>query len=473
MPSKTLSPIDIYGLLPRTNCKECGEANCMAFAVKLVNKETELRLCTPLVTEERFKRAYEELWEMLKPPVAEVEIGTGERKVKIGGEYVLHRHELTYFNPTAIAIDISDDMGEEEIIDRVKKTEDFTFTYIGMELKLDMLAIRSVLNDQTRFRETVKKVADNTDLPLMLCALNPKAMEAALQVVGDRRPLLYAATEQSWREMADLALKHKSSLAVFAPNDLTMLSSLTKTLAESGLTDLALDPGTIPKGGLSSMINAFTALRWKSLRDGDELLGFPLIGTPITAWITLDGDPDIKAWWEACIANTLITRYADLLVMHSLKGWSLLPSTFLRQNIYNDPRKPVSVKPGLRVLGNPDEYAPVMMTTNFALTFYTVKSDIEAAKVDCYLLVVNSEGIAVDCAVAGRKITPDSIAEELKNSGVDLKVKHRILIVPGKAARLSGEIEDATKLEWKVVVGPMDSSGIPKFVNTEWKSMDK
>ncbi|MCX8191448.1 MAG: hypothetical protein N3F06_01410, partial [Nitrososphaerales archaeon] len=183
----------------------------------------------------------------------------------------------------------------------------------------------------------------------------------------------------------------------------------------------------------------------------------------------MDGDSSLKAWWEACIANMLILRFADLLIMHSLDGWSLLPTTILRQNIYNDPRKPVSVTPGLRVFGNPDEYSPVFMTTNFALTFYTVKSDIEAGKVDCYLLVVNSEGIAVECAVAGRKITPESIAEELLKSEVDKKVKHRILVIPGKAARLAGAIEDATKLTWKVVVGPMDSSEIPKFVANEWK----
>ena len=252
-----------------------------------------------------------------------------------------------------------------------------------------------------------------------------------------------------------------------------MLASLAKTMTESGLEDLVLDPGTIPAGGLSSTLDSFTALRWKSMKGDDELFRFPLIGTPITAWTHFGGDADTKAWQEACIANVLLPRYADILIMHSLKGWSLLPTTFLRRNIYNDPRKPVSVEPGLREIGKPDENSPVMMTTNFALTYYTVKSDMDAGNVSGYLLVTNSEGIAVECAVAGRRITPASIADELVNSGVDKKVKHRTLVIPGKAARLSGEIEDATKLAWKVAVGPADSSGIPKYVNREWKSIAK
>jgi len=46
------------------------------------------------------------------------------------------------------------------------------------------------------------------------------------------------------------------------------------------------------------------------------------------------------------------------------------------------------------------------------------------------------------------------------------KVKHRKLIIPGKAARLSGEIEDASG--WEVMVGPRDSSDIPKFLKEKW-----
>ncbi len=47
-------PLDIFKLLPGKNCKECGEATCMAFALKLINDEVELNQC-PLLSEKEFE----------------------------------------------------------------------------------------------------------------------------------------------------------------------------------------------------------------------------------------------------------------------------------------------------------------------------------------------------------------------------------------------------------------------------------
>jgi acetyl-CoA decarbonylase/synthase complex subunit gamma len=193
------------------------------------------------------------------------------------------------------------------------------------------------------------------------------------------------------------------------------------------------------------------------------------MGVPLTAWLEGEGvAPEIVKWREAYLAAMLITRFADILIMHTLDGWALLPNIILRANIYTDPRKPVAVEPGLRVFGTPDENSPVMFTTNFALTYYTVASDIESAKINAYLIVVDTEGIAVDSAVAGRKLTAEKVAEALKASGIENRVKHRKLIIPGKAARLSGEIEELTG--WQVIVGPRDSSEIPKFLQEKWQT---
>ncbi|HDI32066.1 MAG TPA: acetyl-CoA decarbonylase/synthase complex subunit gamma, partial [Thermofilum sp.] len=434
MPWKAISPIEVYKLLPRTNCKKCGEENCMAFAVRLVNMETRLEKCTPLLEEDKYRKNYEKLVEMLSPPVKEIEIRGDKKIVKIGGEYVMHRHELTYINPTAIAIDIDDTMSKEEIIKRINFVESFKYTYIGRELTLDLIAVRSVSNDPEKFKKTVHYVASNTGLPLIICTLNPKLMEAALSYMPDGKPLLYAVTKDNWSEMIDIAKKYKAPVAVFSPGDLNMLVSLTKTLLNNGISEIALDPGTFTgPNGFRTTIDSFTMLRWKACNEDYELAGFPLIGTPLTAWKTIDGDVQTKAWWEAITASMLIVRYADLLIMHSLLGWSYLPVVLLRFNIYTDPRKPVAVDPGLRIIGNPNEMSPVMLTGNFALTYYIVSGDIEANKIDCYLLLADTEGIAVECAVPGRKLLPENIAEILKSSGVEEKVKHRILIIPGKA----------------------------------------
>ncbi len=465
---KELSPIDVYKLLPRTNCKECGEENCMAFATKVVNREVPIEKCPPILKKE-FEKAYNQLKEMLKPAIKEIAVGTGERAVKIGGKLVMYRHELTYFNPTAIAIDVTDEMPEDEILSRIKRVEEFRYEYIGQILKLDMIAVRSTSNDPDKFKAAVKKVAENTKLPMILCSLNPTVLEAGLMAAPKARPLLYAATKDNWREMAELALMYDCPLTVFAPNNLKLLRSLAKTLLEYGVEDLVLDPGTFAGDGLADTLNNFTMIRRLACKQGDGLLGFPLLGVPMAVWLDSSGvAPEIVKWRESYLAAMLIVRFADILIMHSLDGWALLPNTVLRANIYTDPRKPVAVEPGLKVFGTPDENSPVMFTTNFALTYYTVASDIESAKINAYLLVVDTEGIAVDSAVAGRKLTAEKVAEALKASGIEGKVKHRKLIIPGKAARLSGEIEELSG--WQVLVGPRDSSEIPKFLQEKWQN---
>ncbi len=463
---RELSPLDIYMRLPRTNCGKCGEKNCMAFATRVVNREVPIDLCTPLLEESEYKEAYARLKDLLAPAVKEVAIGAGENIIKVGGKLVMYRHEFTYYNPAPIAIDVTDEMVESEVLERIKKVEDFSYNYIGRILRLDMIAIRSTSNDPDKFKSTVEKVAKATNLPLILCAFNPDVMKAALESVYERRPLIYAATENNWRKMAELALMYNCPLAVFAPNDISLLRSLTNTILEFGVEDLLLDPGTFPEDGLSETINNFTMIRRSACKEGDELLGFPLIGVPMTIWLKKDSPKEVLQWKEACLAAMLMTRYADLLIMHSLEGWVLLPNVILRFNLYTDPRKPVSVEPGLKVFGNPTELSPVMFTTNYALTYFTVESDIKSANIDCYLVVIDTGGISVESSVAGRILTAQVVADAIKKSGVEEKVKHRYLIIPGLAARLSGEIEELSG--WRVLVGPRDSSGIPVFLREKW-----
>jgi len=297
-------------------------------------------------------------------------------------------------------------------------------------------------------------------------------MEAGLVAASDRRPLIYAATKDNWSEMADLALMYNCPLTVFAPNDLNLLRSLSKTMIEYGVEDLVLDPGTLPDEGLSDTVNNFTMVRRNACKGWDKLFGFPLIGTPITAWFTGKDSKEMLAWKEAYVASMLMSRYADILIMHSLDGWVQLPTVIWRFNIYTDPRKPVAVEPELKTFGKPDEMSPVMLTTNYALTYFTVESDLKKFGGNYYLIVVDTEGISVESAVAGRYLTAEVIAEAVKNSGVAEKVKHRYLILPGMAARLSGETEDELKNVglpgWRVIVGTRDSSGIAKLLEEKW-----
>jgi acetyl-CoA decarbonylase/synthase, CODH/ACS complex subunit gamma len=464
---KELSPIDVYKLLPKINCKECGQENCMAFATKIVNREVTLDACKPLLKKE-YEKAYLQLKELLKPAVKEVVVGVGEKAKKLGGKLVMYRHEFTYTNPTAIAIDVTDEMSEQEMTSRIKRTENFSFEYIGYTLKLDMIAVRCTSGDAEKFKATVKKVAETTSLPFIICALNPTIAEAGLMAAPKARPLLYAANTENWKDMAELAIMYDCPLVASAPNDLNALVSLAKTLIAYGVKDIVLDPGTFVNEGLGTTLNNFTMLRRAACKGGEELAGFPLIGVPMTAWVGKgDTADEIIKWKEAYLASMLVVRYADIIVMHGNDGWSLLPTAVLRQNIYTDPRKPVAVAPGLKVFGTPDENSPVFFTSNFALTYYTVASDIESSKLNAYLIVVETEGSAIDSGVAGRKLTAERVADAIKASGVEGKVKHRKIIIPGKASRISGEIEELSG--WKVQVGPRDSSEIPKYLVEKWQ----
>lgn len=465
MPAKELSPIEIYRLLPGTNCKECGETNCMAFAAKMVNREASLDECKPLL-DEKFAKPYAELWALLKPSIKTVEVGVDENVVTIGGEYVLYRHEFTYFHQPAIAVDVTDEMGDEEFETRIHVLNDFAYNYIGMDLTLDLLNLRCTSGDANVFADAVRKADHLTRKPMILVAHDPVVMKAGLEVVGIKRPLIHGATKNNWKEMAELSIQYSCPIVAYSPNDLDTLKSIALTLEEYGITNIALDPGTQPNKYMETNINNYTILRWDAVNEEEEGLGYPLIGSPMVAWGIEEEDPIVNEWNEAIISGVLTARFADALIIHGISGWALLPQIILRSNIYTDPRKPVSVEPELITMGTPDETSPVLLTTNFALTYYTVANDIENAKINGYLLVVDSEGMSVESAVAGRKMTAETVAEAITDSKVEDLVKHRNIIIPGRSARLSGEIQEESG--WSVSVGPLDSSGIPSYLSEKW-----
>ena len=466
---KEISPIDVYKLLPKTNCLECGEANCMAFATKLVNGEYSIPDCPPLASEQ-YARSLQDLSLLLAPPVKAVDIGRGDHVMTIGGKHVLYRHDFTYHNPTPVAIDLTDSMTQEEIIQRIETIEGFCYQYIGRTLRLDGIAVRSTSGDPEIFREAVRTTAANTSYPFILCTLDPAVMEAGLLEVEDRRPLIYAATDENWQEMAELALRFNTPLVASAPGDLSLLRTLTKTLTTCGISDLVLDPGTFSDEGFVKTIYSFTMLRRAACISHDDLAGFPLLGTPIAAWAGEELSREAVRWKETYMAAMLITRYTDLLIMHSMEGWALLPQLIWRFNLYTDPRKPVSVDPGVRSFGSPDKQSPLLITTNYALTFFTVESDIKSAHLDCHLIVVDTGGISVESAVAGRYFTSESMTEALKEYEAESLVDHHTLIIPGLAARLSGETEEASG--WRVIVGPKDSSSLKRFIEEYWPPKD-
>lgn len=450
-----VTAMDIYRLLPQTNCAECGEASCMAFATKLSEKETQLELCTEMDAEQ-----FERLESLLAPAVREITIGKGEKSTIIGGDEVLYRYELTYYNETSLIIDVSDNMDDAALQERVKTIEEAEFERTGEKLRLNAIALRNASGDKVKFAETAGKLK-KAKLPLVLCSLDPDAMGAALEVVGDERPLIYAATENNLEEMANLALKYDCPITIFVQNDLEKMKEISRTLRVKGIKDIVLDPSTFVGDGIGDTIDNFVMIRRLAVEENDEDFRFPIMGIPAVTWLyeTDEIQAGIK---EATVAATLMNKYADLLIVHGTDIWELIPILTLRQSLYTDPRKPQAVDPGVYEFGELDENAPVLLTTNFALTYYTVEGDLKSGKANCYLLVLDTEGRAVDVSIAGNQFNGESVADLIKESGIEDKVKTRTLIIPGLAAPVSGDVEDESG--WEVLVGPRDSSAAADFL---------
>jgi acetyl-CoA decarbonylase/synthase complex subunit gamma len=448
--------MDIYRLLPKTNCAKCGEASCMAFATKLSEKETELELCTPMTPDE-----VEILEKLLAPAVKEVIIGIGDKSIIIGGDEVLYRYELSYYNPTAVVVDVSDDMEEKEFEERIKTIENSEFERTGEILTLDAIAVRNKSGDAAKFAAAVDKAKD-AKYPLVLCSFDPAAMKGALEIVGDQNPLIYGATENNIEEMASLSIEYGCPITLFVPGDLEKMKQLSHTLRAKGITDIVLDPGTFVGDGIGDTLDNFVMIRRLAVEEKDEDFRFPILGIPALLRLNSDEDEVTKGIKEATIAATLLNKYADMIILNGAEIWELIPVLTLRQGLYTDPTKPQAVDPGLYEFGEVDENSPVLLTTNFALTYYTVEGDLKSGKANCYLLVLETEGRAVDVSVAGGQFNGKSVADLIKDTGIEEKVKTRTLIIPGLGAPLSGEIEDDSG--WEVVVGPRDSSAVPDYL---------
>ena len=443
-----LTGLEIYKHLPKTNCKKCGFPTCLAFAMALAGKKSSLDKC-PDVTEEA-KAALESA---SAPPMATVTIGTGENRVEVGGETVLFRHEKTFYHPCAIAITLSDSLEKGKIVQRIEKIYKLKFERVGMLLQANLIAISNESNNPDRFADAVGNAMEKSDLPLVLISNSPTAIEAGLKISGERKPLIYAAKEDDREKMVDLAKKYSCPLAICGKNQ-EELDSLSQKVVASGVKDVVLDPGT---RSLAGSLQGFTQLRRLALKRGYRPVGYPVIA------FVKDNDP----YREVSMAATYIAKYANIVVLDRIEPEEILPLITLRQNIYTDPQKPIMVEPKLYEVGTPNENSPLLVTTNFSLTFFTVQPEIEASKVPSYLLIVETEGLSVLTAWAAEKFTPEGIAQAMKKAEVERKLSHRKVIIPGYVAVMKAKLEEETG--WEVLVGPKEGSGIPRYLKQTWK----
>ncbi|MBL7066054.1 MAG: acetyl-CoA decarbonylase/synthase complex subunit gamma [Anaerolineae bacterium] len=440
-----LSGIQIYKMLPQTNCKECGFPTCLAFAMKLAAKQTDLDLC-PYVADE----AREKLAESATPPVRLVTISADGREVKSGNEIVLFRHEKTFFNPAGLFIRLCDDQPLDEIKAKAEEAASYVVEYVGMELTIDGFAVEAT-GDGDTFAAAVKGVLDTAKLPLILIATDAAVMAQGLEAAEGTRPLIYGAAAGNWEAFADLAKKHDAPMAIRA-DSLSSLAELTAKIKDTGIEEIVLDPGV---RDLKSSLALNTLIRRMALKKNFRPLGFPII--------TFPGECAADDGLVSVTATQAITKYGGFVVLDRFSPATIYPLLALRANIYTDPQQPIQVQPGIYEINDPQEDSPIMVTTNFSITYFSVANEIDGSGSPGWLLVADAEGMSVLTAWAAGKFDAERIAKSVKTTGIEEKVSHRKLVIPGHVSVLLGELEEELP-DWEILVGPREAVDIPAYL---------
>jgi acetyl-CoA decarbonylase/synthase complex subunit gamma len=446
-----LTGIEIFKLLPKTNCGQCGVPTCLAFAMSLAAGKAELSKC-PIVSEE----AKAKLTEASAPPILPVTIGVGEKAVKIGGETVMFRHEKRFENAPAIALLIDDQMPDAEVDARLNRFKTLEYERVGLKLRGNMLALRSGSNDAAKFVSFINKVKSSTDSPFILISRSADVLTAGVKACAERKPLIFAATKDTVDQIGALAKETGCPVGAKAANPEEM-AALTEKLAAMGIKNIVMDAGarTVKQAFQDQVIIRSAALNKKY-----RPLGYPTIVQPRE----MTTDP-MK---EALIAAMFIAKYAGIIVLSDFRGESLFPLLVARLNIYTDPQRPLATTQGIYEINNPNENSPFMITSNFSLTYFIVSGEIENSKVPSWLYVKDTEGLSVMTSWAAGKFSADILGPAIKKSGIENKIKHRKLIIPGYIAAESGALEEELP-GWQIQVGPRDASNLPAYLKN-WKA---
>ena len=441
-----LTGLQIFKLLPQTNCKECGFPTCLAFAMKLAAKQAELASC-PYVSD----AAKGQLESASAPPIRLVTVSSNGHKVAAGNETVLFRHEKTFYHAPGLFVRVRDTQPLDEVRGLAQAVADYKVDYVGLDLAFDGMAVQAESGDADAFKACVAAVREVNHGNLILMAADADLLEAGLGAADGVTPLLYAATDANWQEMAAVAKRNKVPLAAAAPTP-DALATLTKQIAAAGVEDLVLAPTTTDFAG--SLIT-LTQLRRLALKHGARELGYPIL--------TIPGDGVDDPADAATLAAQQIAKYAGFVVLDQFSPELAYALLVLRQNIFTDPQKPIQVQPGLYEINDPGADAPLMVTTNFSITYFSVANEVDSSGIPGWLLVADAEGMSVLTAWAAGKFDASTIAKAVKDTGVTDKLAHRRIVIPGQVAVLSGELEEELP-GWEIRVGPREAVDLPSFL---------
>ena len=436
-----LTGMQIYKNLPKTNCKECGFPTCMAFAMQVAAGQKALADC-PEISDD----AVSSLSEASAPPMKLVKIGTGDNAFEIGQETVLFRHDEKFHRPTGIAIRIPASLSDDEVTSKIETFNEIAFQRVGATLAPRLIAVEV---DGIGAADRATLVAGKSSKPIVLVGKDTAKLSEAAEAIKDKKPLLYCADASNIDELSKVAAGAKLPLAV-AGNSIDELAELTQKAKKIGAEDLLL---AFHHEKIGDTVRDLTMVRRAALKYKYRELGFPTI-----CEFSASAPEE-----ETVMAAIAAAKYAGITIINGSEPWELLPILTIIQDVYTDPQVPNTVEAKLYEIGDVTDDSPVMFTSNFSLTYFSVAGEVERSKVPSYIAVVDTEGLGVLNAWAGDKITAEKIVKTLKDLGIADKVKHRKLIIPGLLPMFRAEIEDLS--EWKeVIIGPETAKEIPAFL---------
>lgn len=401
-----LTGLQIFKYLPGakkaegTNCKQCGCPTCMAYALKLAKKQADIEKC-PHVPDE-LKEKFSE-----SSKIQQHEIKLSENVV-VGGETVMFRHDKTFVNRTAIAIELdSDDKDFDAKLGRIKS---FEIERIGEIFKVDAIYLTGKNIDSVR----------------------PKIENAGIAVISN-----------------------KEDFSIISGKNIDELDKKSTELIAQGKKDIILELEYGNKT-VQKVVEQLTYLRRAAILKRHEPLTYPVMVRV----------PEALDLLQACaVSSLLLCRYANIIVLKNYDE-ALLSTLFtLRQNIYTNPQKPLQVEAKVYEFNEPDKNAPILLTTNFALTYFAVAAELESLPFGSYLVVTPSDGMSVLTAWSADKFTTELVAKSVKDFGLAQKTDTRKIIIPGLLSHMRDELQEAMP-EWEIVTGTIEACQIPEFLNS-------
>ena len=442
-----LTGLDIYKQLPKTNCKECGLPTCLAFAMKVAAGQAGLDDCPKLSDEAR-----NVLGEASAPPQRLVKIGADHNAIEVGQETVLFRHDEKFHHPTAVAMKISDAEDETALREKCAAFKALQFTRVGETIHPDMVALMNDSGSPEKYQAAAEIIYNELGVPMVLLGDKVAVSAAAMGPLSGARPVLCCRGPVGGDDLAQLAVQ--SIAPVCITGQMEAVADTVEALAKKDVKDVLISPGMV---GPAETLNFLTQTRRAALSKKYRPLGCPVLTFAC-------GEDDVAAALDAC---AYVAKYAAVVICDAWQPYHLLPILTTRQNIYTDPQKPVQVEPKLYEIGEVNAESPLLVTTNFSLSYYSVESEVEASRIACRILSVDSEGTSVLTAWAADKFNPETITAALKASGAAEKVSHHQIVIPGHVAVIAASLADESG--WKVLVGPKEASGIGPFLKNDYK----